>query len=514
MDSESGTKTKPKTKLDELSREQLIQLLGEAIVRIDNLSAKVSLLEKQLMDKNPTVKLPVPFSLKSEEQRRKKRQKQLDDALKKKKPRRSGRIKTEEKIAKASRHEDVYPTGVDPQLCSPAHVRPIVRIEAGQAQWVAYHIYRAPNGKYGQVPGAMGRSEFGIEIILAVAFQVYSVGLSFDKTIAMLKFFQNLDLKKSQVDAMLHQLSRVWEKEFEVLLKLLANSMVVHTDETSWSIKSVWAFLSENARVVLFGVNKDAETLAKILNPKSYNGTVVSDNAAVYKNFTKSQKCWAHLLRKAIKLTLLDPKNEEYIAFADGAIQLFYDARDLQRNPTISKEQREAEIVKLEDRVLAICSVREIETEKLPDPVADAFRLLRGEFLGLSLREQLFTFVSDPAVAPTNNESERTLRDPAMARRVGRTNKTSRGARRQTVVKSILESIRTQISQFTLASVIDEVVRWKVAGESCFSALLKAAGLEPNTKSTLNELYPKDELQGNKKTKPPLPSRTLAPSTG
>ena len=87
MDSESGTKTKPKPKpkpkLDELSREQLIQLLGEAIVRIDNLSAKVSLLEKQLTDKNPTVKLPVPFSLKSEEQRRKKRQKQLDDALKK-----------------------------------------------------------------------------------------------------------------------------------------------------------------------------------------------------------------------------------------------------------------------------------------------------------------------------------------------------------------------------------------------------------------------------------------------
>ena len=29
---------------------------------------------------------------------------------------------------------------------------------------------------------------------------------------------------------------------------------------------------------------------------------------------------------------------------------------------------RESEIVKLEDRVLALCSVREIETEKLEDP--------------------------------------------------------------------------------------------------------------------------------------------------
>ena len=66
------------------------------------------------------------------------------------------------------------------------------------------------------------------------------------------------------------------------------------------------------------------------------------------------------------------------------------------------------------------------------------------------MREVLFTFVSNPAVAPTNNEAERTLRDPALARRVGRTNKTPRGARRQTIIKSVLESIRTQLPKFTL----------------------------------------------------------------
>jgi len=167
----------------------------------------------------------------------------------------------------------------------------------------------------------LGRSEFGLEIILAMAHQVYSLGLSFDKAIALQKFFQNLDLKKSQVDAMLHQLSRVWEKEFEFLLKLLTYSIVVHADETSWSIKSMWAFLSENSRVVLFGVNKDAKTLAIVLAPASYKGTVVSDNAAVYGKFSKAQKCWAHLLRKAIKLTLLDPRNKEYTDFAEGAFQ-------------------------------------------------------------------------------------------------------------------------------------------------------------------------------------------------
>jgi transposase len=92
-------------------------------------------------------------------------------------------------------------------------------------------------------------------------------------------------------------LSRHWQHEFEVLCTLLANSMVVHADETSWSIHSVWAFLSEQARVLLFGVHKDGDTLEKILDPATFAGIMISDDAAVYANFSQSQKCWAHLLR-------------------------------------------------------------------------------------------------------------------------------------------------------------------------------------------------------------------------
>jgi hypothetical protein len=40
-----------------------------------------------------------------------------------------------------------------------------------------------------------------------------------------------------------------------VLYTLLANSLVVHTGETSCSINSVWAFLSEKARGLFFGVH-------------------------------------------------------------------------------------------------------------------------------------------------------------------------------------------------------------------------------------------------------------------
>jgi len=71
------------------------------------------------------------------------------------------------------------------------------------------------------------------------------------------------------------------------------------------------------------------------------------------------------------------------------------------------------------------------------------------------MAEQLFTFVTAEAmekpngemlvVSGKNNEAERTLRSPAQARGTGRTNKTVAGARRQTVIVSVLESLRQHL---------------------------------------------------------------------
>ena len=186
------------------------------------------------------------------------------------------------------------------------------RIRNGKATLVVYEIWRGPNGELGDIEGVLPLSEFGLEIHTAIAFLVSMIGLSMDKVCEQLKFFWELELSKSQADALLNQLSREWETEFESLCMLLAVSAVVHADETSWSLNSVWAFLSEKARVLIFGCRKDANTLAQILPKESFAGILVSDDAAAYQGFSKSQKCWADLLRKAIRFTPLQPDNEEY----------------------------------------------------------------------------------------------------------------------------------------------------------------------------------------------------------
>jgi hypothetical protein len=375
------------------------------------------------------------------------------------------------------------------------------RLEQGRALVVAYAIYRGPKSQYGQIPGVLGRSEFGVEIVVEIAYLVYVMGLSFDKVCQMLQFLQNLSLGKTQADSLLRQLSRHWQHEFDGLCTLLANSMVVHADETSWSIHSVWALLSEKARVLLFGVHKDAETLEKILDPATFAGIVVSDDAAVYANFTHAQKCWAHLLRKAIKLTLQEPENAEYRDFTDRLLEIYRSACRVQKDARRSMAGRAKKVAELDDEILDLCfPVWSLELPPLEDGPENDYRLLVNEVMRLMLAKQLFTFVTaEPATQPngtcqpvagTNNEAERTLRNPATARDSGRANKTPVGARRQTIIVSVLESLRVYLKTFTLANVIAEIKRWRQAGQSCFSKLLRKLKLQVPDQSILDELIP------------------------
>jgi transposase len=445
----------------------------------------------------PTDKLDQPFSVRAEEQRQ---QARAPKKRKQPRPGRRGRLRTQDKIERAERTEAVYPEGVAPEACQPSHLRPVWRLENGRAVLVAYHIYRGPSNQYGRIPGVLGRSEFGLEIVTEIAYLVYIVGLSFDKVCLLLNFFQNLRLRKSQADALLTRLARHWQHEFDVLCTLLANSFVVHADETSWSLNSVWALLSEKARLLLFGVHKDGATLQQILDPATFAGIVISDDASVYGNFNAAQKCWAHLLRKAIKLTLQAAENAVYRTFTDGLLALYHEACRVQRDGRLSDAGRARKVAVLEDAVLELCAAEWLAEAPSAEGLDADYRRLVNEVMRLALARELFTFVTAPPVtqpngtvqpvAGTNNEAERTLRAAAQARQTGRTNKTLSGARRQSIVTSVLESLRLYLRTFTLSTVLAELARWWSSGRSCFEELLEKLALALPKKSKIDQVLP------------------------
>lgn len=430
-----------------------------------------------------------PYSLSAEDRRR--REKLLNKLRNKRGQNRSGRrgrISTADKVALASRTEDVYPSDIEPKACTLSHTRVLWRLENNSAVLVAYRVWRCGR-MFGKVPGAIGRCEYGLEFVLSVAYQVYIVGLSLDKVSLLTEFFQRIKLRKSQIDALLNRLAKFLESQFDTLCHLLACSAIVHADETSWSIKSVWTLVSEKARMLIFGVNKDAETLKKLIDPETFNGLVNSDHAAVYSRFSKTQKCWAHLIRKAIKLCLQDPKNQKFIRLRDEIITVFRAAVSLKADKRFSDEGRSNKVVELEDKLidLVVADCQRYDDQQIG--LMNDYRLLVKEIFQLASDHELFTFVTTANVVrpngsimraePTNNEAERTLRGPAISRKTGRTNKTLNGARRQTVIVSVLESLKCYLTRHCLSDIVAEVLRWQVDGTSCFQQQISSIHGQP-----------------------------------
>ena len=181
--------------------------------------------------KSPAEAPATSYSLEAEAKRRRGRQRRR----KKKSP---GRRPTELKFADAQRTEDIYPDGVRPKDCQLVRERAVWRLENGRAVRVGYRIFAGPDGKEPRIPGVTPRCEYGIEILVVLAFLVYIIGISLDKACAVLAFFCQLPLAKSQADALLRQLARHWEGEFDILCALIAHAAVVYMDETGWKVGS------------------------------------------------------------------------------------------------------------------------------------------------------------------------------------------------------------------------------------------------------------------------------------
>ncbi|OWK37337.1 transposase domain-containing protein [Fimbriiglobus ruber] len=201
----------------------------------------------------------------------------------------------------------------------------------------------------------------------------------------------------------------------------------------------------------------------------------------MHAGFTRAQKCWAHLIRKAIKLTTQDPGRAVFRTLTDGLLGLDREAGRVQRDGRLSAAGRVAKVAALNTRLFDLVRddyLAHLETPPSKD-VENEYRLLVNERVRLLAARELFTFVeADPipqidgttaAVPGTNNEAERTLRDTATARKTGRTNKTITGARRRTIRTTVLESLRRYLPTFALADVLAELTRWSDRGRSCFA---------------------------------------------
>ena len=382
------------------------------------------------------------------------------------------------KLDLVDEHVNLYEHGVEKTGCIERRVQYGWRLVEGQAKYICYHLYALPKSVHvPEVPGLRSRqSEYGIEIILTVAFLHYWTGISLDHVCSVVQFFTGLALSKSQANALLNQLSSDWDEQYDTIAELLSRQMVIYIDETGWKVGSdscyTWAF--STALHVLFrcGVGRGKAEAEAILG-EHFAGIGVTDDYGAYQAlFLEHQLCWAHLLRKAIKLMLQHPNEATYKQFLDELYAIYQQAIRWQKDQRLTVGRTE-KIILLQDRICELCNLSDKETDsETMSAHEQAFIRLHKELIrGI---DALFVFVAHPEVEATNNRSERNVRHEAMVRKGGRTSKSQSGAKRRGVIMTVLATLNTRFESFTLNELIDEIGRWAQDGLSRFQQELAA----------------------------------------
>jgi transposase len=273
----------------------------------------------------------------------------------------TGRYPQAQKVGQVNATESLYPAQVEPQECVPHRQQWAWRIIDGQAQYVCYTIYAPPDSE--DLPKVSGvrnsRSEYGLEIILIVAFLHYWIGLSLDHVCEVVQFFTGLALSKSQANALLNQLSADWAEQYDTIAELLAMQWVIYIDETGWKVGTrscyTWAFSTLMHVLFRCGVGRGKAEAQAILGER-FEGIGVTDDYAAYQSlFETHQLCWAHLLRKAIKLALEHPHEAQYARFLDQLCEIYQQAVRWQKDGRLSVG-RPQKVKELQARIVALCT--------------------------------------------------------------------------------------------------------------------------------------------------------------
>lgn len=388
----------------------------------------------------------------------------------------TGRRPQDHKFSLVSQHIHVYPEGVPLGACIEQRQHCAWRLIDGRAEYVCYHLYGVPGAL--NLPAINGlrtsRSEYGIEIILTVAFLHYWIGISLDHVCEVITFFTGLELSKSQANSLLNQLSVDWESEYDTIAELLARQLVVYVDETGWKVGThtcySWVFSTVLHEVFRCGVGRDKAQAQAILG-EQFDGIGVTDDYGAYKQlFGDHQLCWAHLLRKAIKLMLQHPTEAEYRQFFEALYALYRQAVRWQKDQRLSVGRaRRVESLKTRLRKLCKRAHTPIDADTMSPAEQTLIRLQNELVNGM---DALFVFVVHPEVESTNNRSERHLRREAEVRKGGRTSKTQSGAQRRSIIMTVLATLNTRFERFTLAHLLSELANWAQTGFSRFQVEL------------------------------------------
>jgi hypothetical protein len=212
-------------------------------------------------------------------------------------------------------------------------------------------------------------------------------------------------------------------------------SPVLHVDETGWRQDGTngyaWTFATAQERLFQHG-GRDRAMLEATVGT-DYAGVLVSDFYAVYTSYDgRHQYCWAHLLRDVDEAVTQHRDLAPLRGWADAVHALYQRATTFAHpDPARRRQQRE----RYEAELGTLCAPF----------LSDAQAPQRGLCVRITTQlSALFVFVEDPAVPPTNNAAERSLRHLVTSRKISGGTRSPTGTTTKMTLASLFGTWRVQ----------------------------------------------------------------------
>ena len=307
-----------------------------------------------------------------------------------------------------------------------------------EAENTLYNIHRkyCPNCKKlveKPVPNALPHARLGLNLMLLIMYLRLGLLLPGNKVCDLLSTLYNLKVSEGGIVVVLRQLVKAFGPYYAGLEKILKLARVKHTDSTSWRVNGrnyfAWVFIS--AGVVLYKIRlRNNHKVGLALFGQSQKGKVlVVDRHSAFRTLAEKvgfllQVCWAHILKNSKELAENFGAEGKYVH--RKLKEIFAIAKGLNHRGTAGQvQQLQAEVFLLTQRHYKHSTMRKFVNNLYFRDVMNLFR-----------------FVTDPEIDPTNNVSEQKIRALVLMRKISNGSRSTRGAAATAMLLSVVQTLR------------------------------------------------------------------------
>ena len=278
---------------------------------------------------------------------------------------------------------------------------------------------------------------FGLRLQALIGYMKGSLHASYSALEDFCREVLNIDVARSHHCNTISRASDALARPYEQLQQHIPTEPVLNIDESGWKDKGIkywiWVFCTSAFSFFCIAKSRSSQVLKDVLG-ETYNGTIVSDFFSAYVKYANKiqQFCLAHLIRDIKFLTTLPDKADK--CFGQSLLiqfkRLFFiwHLRD-----KIPKDRFNRIMFKIKDRISALAKQQELP----PKSATLAKRFCKHG-------DAMFRFLFDPAVPPTNNAAEQTLRQAIIDRRITQGSRSLMGRQWNARIWTVLATCRKQ----------------------------------------------------------------------